>query len=102
MRLETHGIAIRDLERHVGQLANLLSEGAPGILPATTERNPKEIINTVSLRSGQVLNDLNAKQKGKVIKIQVKIIEEQKNNKNQEDEVGVDLEDDLKEKTKTI
>ncbi|XP_019233975.1 PREDICTED: uncharacterized protein LOC109214505 [Nicotiana attenuata] len=63
-RLETHstaireqGTAIRNLKRHVGQLSNLLSKRVLGTPPANIERNPKETINTVCLRSGQVLKD---------------------------------------------
>ncbi|XP_070017952.1 uncharacterized protein [Nicotiana sylvestris] len=63
-RFETHGATIRNLERQVWQIASLLSERSLGTLPADTERNSKEIINVVSLRSGQVLKDPIAKQKG--------------------------------------
>ncbi|XP_019266166.1 PREDICTED: uncharacterized protein LOC109243662 [Nicotiana attenuata] len=63
-RLDTYGVAIkelgigfRNLERQVGQTTTILSEGVPGTLPADTERNPKEIVNVVSLRSGKVLKD---------------------------------------------
>ncbi|XP_070034689.1 uncharacterized protein [Nicotiana tomentosiformis] len=71
-RLETHSAAIREhgaaikelgtdfrnLERQVGELATLLSERIPGTLPADTERNPKETLNVVTLRSEKVLKDL--------------------------------------------
>ncbi|XP_070046870.1 uncharacterized protein [Nicotiana tomentosiformis] len=39
------------------KIAIILSERALGTLPACTERNPKEIVNAVTLRSGQVLED---------------------------------------------
>ncbi|XP_070052566.1 uncharacterized protein [Nicotiana tomentosiformis] len=52
------GVSFRSLERQVRHLATLMSKRAPGILPADTERNPKEIVNVVTLRSGQVLKDL--------------------------------------------
>ncbi|XP_070057072.1 uncharacterized protein [Nicotiana tomentosiformis] len=35
-----------------------MSERAPGIIPADIERNPKEIVNAVTFRSGQVLKEL--------------------------------------------
>ncbi|XP_070054280.1 uncharacterized protein [Nicotiana tomentosiformis] len=63
-RLDAHGAAIkelgtglRNLERQVGQIATILSERILGSLPVDTENNPKEMVNVVTLRSGQVLND---------------------------------------------
>ncbi|XP_019239696.1 PREDICTED: uncharacterized protein LOC109219679 [Nicotiana attenuata] len=63
-RLYAHGAAIeelgtglRNLERQVGQIATILSERIPGTLPADTEKNPKETVNVVTLRSGQVWKD---------------------------------------------
>ncbi|XP_019260630.1 PREDICTED: uncharacterized protein LOC109238594 [Nicotiana attenuata] len=68
-RLDTHDAAIKELgttfqnlEIQVGKLANLLSERVLGTLSADSERNPKETINAVSLRSGNVLEDPKAKQ----------------------------------------
>ncbi|XP_070050488.1 uncharacterized protein [Nicotiana tomentosiformis] len=43
--------------------ATLMSERDPGTLSANTERNPKETVNDVTLRSGQVLKDLTPIQK---------------------------------------
>ncbi|XP_070050083.1 uncharacterized protein [Nicotiana tomentosiformis] len=64
-RLDSHdasikelGISFRSLERQVGHLATLMSERVLGTLSADIERNPKEIVNVVTLRSGQVLKDL--------------------------------------------
>ncbi|XP_070057396.1 uncharacterized protein [Nicotiana tomentosiformis] len=63
-RLDAHGSAIKELgtgvrnmEKQVGQIATILSERIPGILPTDTERNPKEAVNVVTSRSGQVLKD---------------------------------------------
>ncbi|XP_070039459.1 uncharacterized protein [Nicotiana tomentosiformis] len=63
-RLDAHGAAIkelgtglRNLERQVGQIAIILSKRIPGTLPADTKKNPKETVNIVTLRSGQVLKD---------------------------------------------
>ncbi|XP_019230575.1 PREDICTED: uncharacterized protein LOC109211491 [Nicotiana attenuata] len=99
--LETHGISIRNLERQVKQLANILSERVPGTLPAYTERNKKIIINAVSLRSGHVLKDPIEKQKDELIEEHVEIVEEQKNSNNQEGEVRVYPDDGLKKKGMT-
>ncbi|XP_070045222.1 uncharacterized protein [Nicotiana tomentosiformis] len=63
-RLDAHGAAIkelgkglRSLERQVGQIATILTERIPVTLPADTEKNPKEMVNVVNVRSGQVLKD---------------------------------------------
>ncbi|XP_070046600.1 uncharacterized protein [Nicotiana tomentosiformis] len=63
-RLDAHGSAIkelgtglRNLEKQVGQIATVLSEKILGTLPVDTEINPKEMINAVTLRNGQVLKD---------------------------------------------
>ncbi|XP_070043013.1 uncharacterized protein [Nicotiana tomentosiformis] len=60
--LDSHGSAIKELgtglqnlEKQMGLIATVLAERIPGTLPADTERNPKEIVNVVTLRSGQVL-----------------------------------------------
>uniref|UniRef100_A0A1U7WA07 Uncharacterized protein LOC104226516 n=1 Tax=Nicotiana sylvestris TaxID=4096 RepID=A0A1U7WA07_NICSY len=44
---------LRSLERRVRQIATILSERIPGTLPADTEKNPKETVNVVTLRSRQ-------------------------------------------------
>ncbi|XP_070043268.1 uncharacterized protein [Nicotiana tomentosiformis] len=69
-RLDDHDVAIKELgtsfrrlEKHVGHLATLMSERVPGTLPADTERNPKETVNDVTLRSEQELKDLTPIQK---------------------------------------
>ncbi|XP_070032450.1 uncharacterized protein [Nicotiana tomentosiformis] len=64
-RLDAHGAAIkelgtglRSLERQVGQIATILSERIPSTLPADTEKNSKETVNAVTLRTEQVLEYL--------------------------------------------
>ncbi|XP_070054433.1 uncharacterized protein [Nicotiana tomentosiformis] len=56
-RFEIQGAEIQNLETQVGHIATILSERVLGTLSADTERNPKETVNAVTLRSGQVLND---------------------------------------------
>ncbi|XP_070057448.1 uncharacterized protein [Nicotiana tomentosiformis] len=70
-RLDAHdeaikelGTSFRSLEIQVGHLATLMSERAPGTLLADTERNPKETVNIVTLKSGKVLKDLTPIHKG--------------------------------------
>ncbi|KAG5513007.1 hypothetical protein RHGRI_038576 [Rhododendron griersonianum] len=62
-RFQDHDIALknnentmRSIERTVGQLATLMSERSQGSLPSTTEKNPKEQIKAITLRSGKELN----------------------------------------------
>ncbi|XP_070035470.1 uncharacterized protein [Nicotiana tomentosiformis] len=69
-RLDAHGVGIKELgtgfqnlERQVGQIAIILFERVLGTLPADTERNSKETVNVVTLRSGQVLKDTTQIQK---------------------------------------
>ncbi|XP_070057109.1 uncharacterized protein [Nicotiana tomentosiformis] len=78
-RLYAHGSAIKELgtglqnlEKQVGQIATALSERIPGILLADTKRNPKEIVNAVTLRSGRVLKDPTPIQKEVVPEQEVK------------------------------
>ncbi|XP_070041051.1 uncharacterized protein [Nicotiana tomentosiformis] len=63
-RMDAHGAAIkelgtgfRNLERQMRQIAKILSERAPGTLPADTERNSKEIVNVLK-------NGVDKKKKG--------------------------------------
>ncbi|XP_062099868.1 uncharacterized protein LOC133805723 [Humulus lupulus] len=44
--------SIRSLETQIGQLAQLFSSRQQGNLPSSTEVNPKEQCNAISLRSG--------------------------------------------------
>ncbi|XP_070049001.1 uncharacterized protein [Nicotiana tomentosiformis] len=101
-RLDAHDAAIkefgtsfRSLERQVGHLATLMSERAPGTLLADTEGNPKEIVNTVTLRSGQMLKDLtpihkhvrHEKERGEQLKIGVEKKKEE-NSRREEPEAS--------------
>ncbi|XP_070044878.1 uncharacterized protein [Nicotiana tomentosiformis] len=62
-RFEVKWTTIRNLEKQVGQIKIILSKRVPGMLPANTERNLKEIVNVVTLKSGKVLKDLTPTQK---------------------------------------
>ncbi|XP_070030733.1 uncharacterized protein [Nicotiana sylvestris] len=91
-RLDAHGAAIkelgtglRNLERQVEQIANILSERIPGTLLADTEKNPKETINVVTLRSGgkelKIEDDKKKKgKKGEKIKKEETLRREDSNN----------------------
>ncbi|XP_070049475.1 uncharacterized protein [Nicotiana tomentosiformis] len=56
-RFEIQGAIIRNLEKQVGHIATILSERVLKTLPTDTEKNPKETVNDVTMRSGQVLKD---------------------------------------------
>ncbi|KAL5574228.1 hypothetical protein UlMin_023825 [Ulmus minor] len=49
------GASIRNLEHQVGEIAKLLTERGQGALPSNTERNPKEEVKAITLRSGKEL-----------------------------------------------
>nr|XP_016438553.1 PREDICTED: uncharacterized protein LOC107764492 [Nicotiana tabacum] len=66
-QFENYSTAIRNLERQMGQIANLLSERTPGTLPSDTENNPKKTIKVVSLRSGKALTDPKVKVRHEVV-----------------------------------
>ncbi|XP_070042521.1 uncharacterized protein [Nicotiana tomentosiformis] len=51
----------------MGQIENLLSERTPGTLPSDTEKNPKETIKVISLRSGKALTGSEVKARPEVI-----------------------------------
>ena len=50
--------SIRNLENQVGQLANNLSRRPQGGLPSNTDKNPREEVNAVTLRSGKELEEV--------------------------------------------
>ncbi|XP_070021036.1 uncharacterized protein [Nicotiana sylvestris] len=57
--------AIKNLEIQVSQLVTLMSGQIKGSLPSNTEKNPKEHLKTISLRSGKTLDDPYANRQGK-------------------------------------
>lgn len=57
-RFDSPSTAIKNLERQVGQISNLLYESIPRTLTSDTEKNPKEIIKVVSVRRRKILIDL--------------------------------------------
>ncbi|XP_037494643.1 uncharacterized protein LOC119370474 [Jatropha curcas] len=49
--------AIRNLEIQMGQFANMMAARPQGTLPSNTEKNPKEQVQAITLRSGRELED---------------------------------------------
>nr|XP_009770388.1 PREDICTED: uncharacterized protein LOC104221097 [Nicotiana sylvestris] len=64
-KVESQHSAIKNLEIQVSQLATLMSGQIQGALPSNTEKNPKEHLKSISLRSGKSLDDLYADREGK-------------------------------------
>src|SRR4051812_13075589 len=52
---------LKSLERQMGQIHGMLSQRQPGQFPSDTERNPKEQVNMISLRSGRQLEERSPK-----------------------------------------
>ena len=50
--IRNHSSFIHKLEVQIGQLANSLSTRNEGALPSNTEKNPKEQVKAITLRSG--------------------------------------------------
>ena len=57
-KVESHHSTIRNMEIQVSQMATLLSGQIEGSSPSNTEKNPKDHLKAISLRSGKNLNDL--------------------------------------------
>src|SRR3954466_13880970 len=52
LKLQNHDSILKNLEQRVGQIHGMLSQRQPGKLPSDTEKNPREHVNAVILRSG--------------------------------------------------
>ncbi|KAL6346175.1 hypothetical protein AAG906_027913 [Vitis piasezkii] len=52
---KNQGASIRNLEHQVGEISKLLTERTQGALPSITERNPKEHVKAITLRSEKEL-----------------------------------------------
>ncbi|XP_075083454.1 uncharacterized protein LOC142167193 [Nicotiana tabacum] len=59
-KVESQHSVIKNLEIQVSQLATLMSGQTQGALPSNIEKNPKEYLKSISLRSGKSLDDLYA------------------------------------------
>ncbi|XP_070002793.1 uncharacterized protein LOC142165902 [Nicotiana tabacum] len=64
-KVESQSSAIKNLEIQMSQLATLMSEQIKGVLPSNIEKNPKEHLKAISLRSGKTLDDPYADRQGK-------------------------------------
>ncbi|GKV48968.1 hypothetical protein SLEP1_g55742 [Rubroshorea leprosula] len=55
--VQNQGSSIWNLEVQVGQLANVVFGRAQGALPSNTEKNPKEQVEAITLRSGRQIGE---------------------------------------------
>src|SRR3954471_7986378 len=51
-RLKNQEASIKNIETQIGQLTSLLTARTQGALPSDTEKNPREHVNAITLRSG--------------------------------------------------
>ncbi|XP_019235392.1 PREDICTED: uncharacterized protein LOC109215729 [Nicotiana attenuata] len=72
-KFESQSSAIKNLEIQMSQLATLMSEKIKGALPSNTEKNPKEHLKAISLRSGKTLDDPYADRQGKPQEVEQKL-----------------------------
>ncbi|XP_019253793.1 PREDICTED: uncharacterized protein LOC109232477 [Nicotiana attenuata] len=56
-KMESQNSALKNLEIQLSQLATLVSEKIQGPLPSNTEKNPKEHLKAIALRSGTTLDE---------------------------------------------
>src|SRR4051812_20898866 len=57
IKTQNHDATLKSLERQMGQIHGMLSQRQPGQFPSDTERNPKEQVNAILLRSGKQLEE---------------------------------------------
>ncbi|XP_009617311.1 uncharacterized protein [Nicotiana tomentosiformis] len=76
----------------MGQIINLLSERDPRALPSDIEKNPKEILKVLSLRSGKTLTDLVVKVRPEVVNKQTETPEEKKSEEQKVQSNGIQKE----------
>ncbi|XP_070020570.1 uncharacterized protein [Nicotiana sylvestris] len=81
-KVESQHSAIKNLEIQVSQLATLMSGQIKGSLPSNTEKNPKEHLKAISLRSGKTLDDPYADRQGNPQEVEQ--VNESKNKKDSE------------------
>ncbi|XP_073153675.1 uncharacterized protein [Henckelia pumila] len=54
-RMQNQDASIKNLEKQIGQLAKTISSRDQGTLPSDTEKNPKEQVKAIELRSGKTV-----------------------------------------------
>src|SRR3954467_841630 len=85
LKIQNHDSILKNLEQQVGQIHGLLSQRQPGKLPSDTEKNPREHVNAVILRSGTTYE-------GQQVLINEKEDEEIEENNDEQEEVDDEVE----------
>src|SRR3954462_4400962 len=57
MLIKNQSASIKNLEMQMGQIHNLLSNRPQGAFPSDTEKNPREQVNAITLRSGKTYEE---------------------------------------------
>ena len=91
--IQNQGVALRNLENQVGQLATALSSRLSGALPSNTEnpqKNGKEHAKVITLRSGNTVEVPEVKKRTKkdCVVVQEEVITEQE--KDQQETIEVE------------
>ncbi|XP_070002724.1 uncharacterized protein LOC142165919 [Nicotiana tabacum] len=81
-KVESQNPAIKNLEIQISQLATLMSGQIDDALPSNTEKNPKEHLKAISLRSGKTFDDPYADRQGNPREMEQ--VNEGKNKRNSE------------------
>ena len=75
--VQSNQASIHNLETQVGQLAKAVSERTQRKLPSNTEVNPKEGVMAITLRSGRLIEPVQAKKGKEKVQNNDEIYEEQ-------------------------
>ncbi|KAL0378635.1 UNVERIFIED_CONTAM: hypothetical protein Sradi_3169000 [Sesamum radiatum] len=62
-RFQNQNASIRNLEVQIGQLVSVVSGRKEGQLPSDAEKNPREQVNAITLKSGEPIGDEHPKNK---------------------------------------
>ncbi|XP_024024429.1 uncharacterized protein LOC112092450 [Morus notabilis] len=88
-RVQNQEASIQNLKVQIGQLANLVSRRTQGSLPSNTEKNPKEQVKAMALRSGKQLDEPTTKVTESNIQEDSTIIEEKEETTTQEERLNL-------------
>ncbi|KAL0434310.1 UNVERIFIED_CONTAM: hypothetical protein Slati_2765300 [Sesamum latifolium] len=61
-RFQNQDASIRNLEVQIGQLVSIVSSRQEGQLPSDTEKNSREQVNAITLKSGETIGDEHPKE----------------------------------------
>ena len=96
----SQGASLKNLENHMGQLAQSLRENLPKSFPSDTEKNPKQCM-VVTLRSGKELDEPKKDDKTEN-QMEHKNLEVEEKIEAKENKVGVELNNKGKEQKSDV